>query len=98
MDFNKPVTRANHPQRRRSDENVPVDRRHPDPIEARMDEFERKLMENTALTRRSVEMFSGLEAGIRVLGGLGTFAKWLAPIVTLGVALWAIISGKDVTK
>lgn len=94
MDLTKPVSKLNHPHRRRSDVEIEQDRREIESLNTRMEAFEIKLDANTALTRRSVDMFGGLEAGIKVLGMLGTFAKWAAPIVALGVSLYAIVTGK----
>lgn len=91
MDLSKPVSKTNHPNRRRFDQEEEDRRRS---VEARMDAMEAKLDANTALTQRSVSMFEGVEAGIKVLGMLGTFAKWAAPIIALGVSIYALITGK----
>lgn len=52
-----------------------------------------KLDANTALTQRSVEMWENMEAGMKVLGALGAFAKWLAPIIGVFAAIWALFHG-----
>lgn len=60
----------------------------------RIPTIETKLDTNTAMTENIVEMFRTMEAGVRVLGVVGRFAKWLAPIVALGASIWAIMSGR----
>lgn len=91
MDLSKPISKTNHPNRRRFDQEE-VDRRVS--MEARMDVMEAKLDANTAMTSKIVDVFGNLEAGIKVLGMLGTFAKWAAPIVALGVSIYALVTGK----
>lgn len=66
-------------------------------VEAKLDrlsEVEAKLDRNTELTQNVVNVMDTLAAGIKVLGVLGQFAKWAAPIVTLGAAIWALLHGK----
>lgn len=60
----------------------------------RIPTIEAKLDANTVLTRDIVEMFSSMEAGVKVLGLVGRFAKWLAPIVALGVTIWSVMTGR----
>lgn len=43
---------------------------------------------NTALAQEILELFSAVKGGFRVLGWLGTGAKWLGGIAGAGVALW----------
>lgn len=44
---------------------------------------------NTGLTQEILDLFSDFKSGFRVLGWLGTGAKWLGGIAGAGVALWA---------
>ncbi|MFC3111399.1 hypothetical protein ACFQAT_10565 [Undibacterium arcticum] len=77
-------------------------------FDSRLTLVETALKENTDLTRDTadktaklatditamLEVFDTLQAGFKVLAALGNLAKWLAPIVTLGAAIWAIAHGK----
>lgn len=60
----------------------------------RLQTVENKLDRNTELTQHVVDVFQTLEAGIRVLGGLGRIAKWAAPIVALCATVWSLFHGK----
>lgn len=43
---------------------------------------------NTGLTQEILDLFSDFKSGFRVLGWLGTGAKWIGGIAGAGVALW----------
>lgn len=60
----------------------------------RIPSIESKIDANTDMTRDIVELFRTMEAGVKVLGVVGRFAKWLAPIVALCASLWALFSGR----
>lgn len=102
MDDNEPLSKANHPARRRFDIEPGDEQRLVAALEARvnlrMNAFESKLDANTELTRRSVDMFEGLQSGIKALGAFSTFAKWLAPIVACGGAIYAVVTGRPLEK
>lgn len=93
MDLNKP-NKLSHPNRRRGDPGQGQQPERRDDLEARLSMVEKKLDANTALTQNVVDIFGTLEAGIKVLGALGTFAKWAAPIVALCVTVYALVTGK----
>lgn len=80
-----PHSRENHPRRRASDVNAEIDRREAVTLTERMDALEEKLDANTAITEQNAALFEGLAAGIKVLGFLGAFFKWIIPIAA-GVA------------
>lgn len=80
-----------HPNRRVTDDGS--ERR--ESLESRMDKLEAKLDANTEMTQRSTELFANMEAGIRVLGALGALAKWFAPILSVGIAVWALLHGGE---
>jgi len=63
----------------------------------RISVVEAKLDANNAMTSDIVELFRTMEAGVRVLGGIGRLAKWAAPIVALGVTIWSLLQGKPPT-
>lgn len=67
-------------------------------LETRMDTLERKLEENTALTKGVVDVFGSLAGGIRVLGWLGAAAKWVVSIGAAGAMVWALINGNSPSK
>lgn len=95
MDLSKP-TKHNHPNRRRGDLGQQPDQR--DGVEARLSIVEAKLDKYIEQTAPIVDVFGNLEAGIKVLGALGTFAKWLAPIVALCATIYALFNGKSLDK
>jgi hypothetical protein len=63
-------------------------------LEERLFALEKKMDENTAMTKQMVDAFETLKAGIKVLGVLGKVAAWLTPIVTLIAAIVALVHGK----
>lgn len=63
----------------------------------RMPVVEAKLDANNEMTKDIVELFRTMEAGVRVLGGIGRLAKWAAPIVALCVTIWSLLQGKPPT-
>lgn len=67
----------------------------------RLTAVEKNLAENTEMTKKLANdmstfltIFDTLEAGFKVLGALGRVAKWFAPILTIGAAIWAIAHGQ----
>ncbi len=63
-------------------------------LEARLDALEAKVDENSRLTKELLAVFSTVEAGFKVLAGLGQAARWAAPILTAAAAIWALLHGK----
>lgn len=68
-----------------------------DSIESRMDALDAALKGNTAATlegnrdvRELLEIFQAVRGGFKVLGWLGTAAKWIAAVVGAAGALWAV--------
>jgi hypothetical protein len=56
----------------------------------RMASIERELASNTEVTREIRDLMTAARVGFRVLGGLGTAAKWLGGLATAGLAIWAL--------
>lgn len=82
-----------------SPENCPIERRQEDPwrhaVTDRMDAFDRRLAENTALTEaikaNTDDIVSFFEAGkgfFRVVRFVGTTAKWVTTVAAAFVVLW----------
>lgn len=66
-------------------------------VEAQADRIptiESKIDANTEMTKDIVELFRAMEGGVKVLGYVGRFAKWLAPIVAIVVTLWSVFTGR----
>jgi hypothetical protein len=66
-------------------------------IEGKLQEQKAELDRNTALTQAiqtdTADILAALAAarlGLKVLGGMGTVAKWATPFVTLGAALYGL--------
>lgn len=59
----------------------------------RMQDIEDELAKNTKLTARVHDFLEGADAGLKVLGWLGSALKWLAPIATSIAGLWALFHG-----
>lgn len=51
------------------------------------------IAENMAITREMKDAFDLAKTGLRVIGVLGTVAKWMATIVGALAAIWAAIYG-----
>lgn len=69
-------------------------------VEAKADRIptiEAKIDANSEMTKNIVDLFKTMEAGVKVLGYVGRFAKWLAPIIALGVTVWTLFNGKPPT-
>ncbi len=67
----------------------------------RMTAMEASLKANTDVTASMArdmetirEVLQAGKAGLKVLAALGSIARWLAPIITVGGLIWAIIHGK----
>ena len=67
-------------------------------IEGRMTSVERGVQENTKLTSGIAEgtaelldLFKSVKGGFKVMGWLGTFAKWLAGIAAAFAAIYAYV-------
>jgi hypothetical protein len=57
--------------------------------DTRMAGIERELASNTEVTREIRDLMTAARVGFRVLGGLGTAAKWVGMLATAGLAIWA---------
>lgn len=65
-------------------------------LSIRVDKLARDLQTNTEATKRVeentaelVDAFKAVRGGMRVLGWLGTAAKWLTSIAAAGAVVWA---------
>lgn len=59
----------------------------------RMDVLEAAVGENTDLTRDIRDIMVAARVGFKVLGGLGTLAKWSLYICGAAAAVWGLIHG-----
>ena len=57
---------------------------------ARMDRMQVAIDQNTEITSEIRDILAAGRMGLRVLGGLGTLAKWVASIATAAGALWGM--------
>lgn len=55
----------------------------------RMDRMQEELTSNTEVTREIRDILAMGRTGLKVLGGLGTFAKWLGGIAGACAAIWS---------
>jgi peptidoglycan hydrolase CwlO-like protein len=60
-------------------------------IEAQLAEQSQKIAENTSLTRDIRDLMEMARAGFRVLGVMGTAARWIGVIAAAGVSVWTLI-------
>lgn len=56
----------------------------------RMDLLDAELDRNTELTQEIRDIMAAARVGFKVLGGLGTVAKWIGTIAGAGVALYSL--------
>ena len=54
----------------------------------RMDTMQRELTANTEVTTEVRELLSAAKGGLKVIGGIGTVAKWIGGIGAAGVSLY----------
>jgi hypothetical protein len=64
-------------------------------IEDRIDQIERQLKANTNLTADIHEWVGTARGFFKVLGGIGTFVRWLAAVVAAVVVLWKFWTGRS---
>lgn len=57
---------------------------------ARMDLMQGELTRNTEVTTEVRDVLNMAKAGLRVLGGIGTAARWLGGIAAAAAAIWAL--------
>lgn len=57
---------------------------------ARMDTMQRELSANTEVTTEVRELLAAAKGGLRVLGSIGTVAKWLGGLGAAGVSLYTL--------
>ncbi len=57
----------------------------------RMGAIETELAENTTVTKEIKDMLDMARAGLKVLGGIGSAAKWLGALAAAIVAIWTFI-------
>jgi len=57
----------------------------------RMDRMQTELNANTEITREVRDLMNAARVGFKVLGGLGTAAKWIAAIASAAAAVWGLI-------
>lgn len=50
-----------------------------------------KMSQTQKDVREMLEVFTSVKGGMVVLGWLGTFAKWVWPIIAIGIAVWIYI-------
>lgn len=59
--------------------------------EKRMQNIERALEDNTAITRDIKDILDAARVGFKVLGGLGAVFKWAGIVAGALVAIWSFI-------
>ena len=71
-------------------------------LDARCDNIEKSLAENTRITAgvkadtaAIVEAWTAIAGGLKVLGALGKVAKWASYLVALAGGVWAILHGQS---
>ena len=47
-----------------------------------------KMSQTQSDVREMLEVFQSVKGGMTVLGWIGTFAKWLWPVIAIGIAMW----------
>ena len=57
---------------------------------ARMDNMQRELTANTEVTTEVRELLSAAKGGLKVIGGIGTIAKWIGGIGAAGISLYTL--------
>lgn len=58
----------------------------------RMSDIEADVAENTAITREVRDLLQLGRNGLRILGALGTGAKWLASLIAACGAAWGVLT------
>lgn len=56
----------------------------------RMDTMQRELTANTEVTTEVRELLSAAKGGLKVIGGIGTIAKWIGGIGAAGVSIYTV--------
>lgn len=60
-------------------------------IEAELKEHKKELALNTEVTTEIRDILRMGRAGLRVLGGLGSIAKWLGGIAAAALSIWGFV-------
>lgn len=57
---------------------------------SRMENMQRELTANTEVTTEVRELLSAAKGGLKVIGGIGTVAKWIGGIGAAGISLYTL--------